>query len=249
MSNDNVQPLRAHRQSLASQAQHYLLDLVKNGTYGPGSQLPSEKELALRLGISRPTLREALLNLEQEGVVVRKHGVGTFVAPGFGNRLETGLERLESLFELATRQGLAVQVQSLQVGQEAASAELAAHLRVSPGESLTRVSRAIAVDGRPVAYMVDYVLSSALAPDEIGEPFGGSVLDLLRGKPELRVSQAQADIVALNADPVLARQLHARSGQALLLLEETLFDAGGTALDFSRNYFLPDLIQFHVVRR
>ena len=249
MSNDNVQPLRARKQSLASQAQHYLLDLVEAGTYQPGAQLPSEKELAARLGISRPTLREALQNLEQEGVVVRKHGVGTFVAPGYEDRLKSGLERLESVMELASRQHLAVKVESLEIGQEPAGPELAARLRVAPGTLLTRVSWAIAVDGRPVAYMVDYALSSVLSPGDVGEPFGGSVLDLLRDKPDLQVAQAQADIVAVNADRGLAGKLNARAGQALLLLEETLFDAHGAALDFSRNYFVPDFFQFHVLRR
>jgi len=123
MSNDNVQPLRARRLSLVTQAQQYLLALVEKGTYRPGEQLPSEKELAAQLGISRPTLREALLNLEQEGVVVRKHGVGTFVAPGYDSRLESGLERLESILDLATRQHLQVQVENLDVQQVPANAD------------------------------------------------------------------------------------------------------------------------------
>ena len=66
----------------------------------PGEQLPAEVYLATQLGISRPTLREALLSLEREGFVVRKHGVGTFVTPGYGRRLESGLECLESVLEM-----------------------------------------------------------------------------------------------------------------------------------------------------
>ena len=249
MSNDNVQPLRARRLSLVTQAQQYLLALVEKGTYRPGEQLPSEKELAAQLGISRPTLREALLNLEQEGVVVRKHGVGTFVAPGYDRRLESGLERLESILDLATRQHVQVQVENLEVQQVPASAELCERLQVPLGAPLTRVSRTIVVDSRPVAYMIDDVPAAVLCPEDVGPSFNGSVLDLLRHKPGLAVGQAVANIVALNADRALAQELGGKTGQALLLLEETLFDAEGRAMGFSRNFFVPDFFQFRVVRR
>lgn len=249
MSNDPVRPLRTNRLSLAGQAQQYLFGLIQDGKYQPGEQLPSEKELAAQLGISRPTLREALLNLEQDGLVVRRHGVGTFVAPGYQPQLESGLERLESILDLAARHQFAVQIDALEVQREPASAELADRLHVPLGTPLTSVRRVIAFDGKPMAYMADYVPISVLAPDDIDHRFTGSVLDLLRQKPNLHISQAMANIVAINADRFLSRKLAVKPRQALLLLEETLFDLQGTAVEFSRNYFVPDYFQFHVVRR
>jgi GntR family transcriptional regulator len=88
-----------------------------------------------------------------------------------------------------------------------------------------------------------------LAPEEIDEHFGGSVLDLLRQRENLQAAQAVADIVALDADRSLAEKLAVRRGQALLLIEEILFDDSGTPIEFSRNYFVPDFFRFHVVRR
>ena len=75
--------LKINKTPLHLQAQQHLLDLIEDGTCQPGEKLPSEVDLAAQLGISRPTLREALLNLEQEDIIVRKHGVGTFVTLGF----------------------------------------------------------------------------------------------------------------------------------------------------------------------
>jgi GntR family transcriptional regulator len=248
MSSDGVHPIRSNRLSLSAQAQQYLLGLMDDGTYQPGEQLPSEKELAVQLGISRSTLREALLNLEQEGVVLRKHGIGTFVAPGYGHRLEAGLERLESIMELAARQEQEVQVSDLEIDMVKASSDLAERLRVVSGAELTSIRRVIVVDGRPVAYMADYVVPSTLSPAEISEQFGGSVLDLLREKHGPLIAQALANIVAINADRFLTRKLQVKSGQALLLLEETLYTVEGAPVEFSRNYFVPDFFQFHVVR-
>ena len=244
-----MQPLKVERASLPVQTQQYLLSLLENGVYQPGDQLPSENELASQLGISRPTLREALRNLEQDGVVIRKHGVGTFVSHAFGDRLESGLERLESILELAGRQGLQLSYDALQVWEEAADKELAETLQVSPGTVLTNVSRVIKGEGRPVAYMVDVVRATVLGPDDVDGDFNGSVLDLLRQKPELRVDQAVADIVALDADADLARQLEIEPGRAVLLVQETMYDGAGSAIGFSRNFFNPDFFRFHIIRR
>jgi GntR family transcriptional regulator len=249
MTDDVLQPLKTNRVRLSVQAQQYLLDLIEDGTYEPGVQLPSENELATQLGISRPTLREALRNLEQEGAVVRKHGVGTFIAPGYAHRLEGGLERLESILELAGRQGLQPEVEALEIEEEPANRELAEKLQLAPGTRVTHVQRVIVVDKTPVAYMSDIVPSSVLAPVEIDDAFNGSVLDLLRQKQDLQMGQAVADIVALSADAVLAKKLKVKAGQAILLMEEVVFDWQGVPVDSSRNYFIPEFFRFHVVRR
>jgi GntR family transcriptional regulator len=249
MTDNGVQPLRPNRVSLSTQAQQYLLELIENGTYQPGEQLPSEADLAAQLGISRPTLREALLNLEQDGMIVRKHGVGTFIAQDYGHRLETGLERLESILQLAARQGKLIGVSALQVQAEPADEEAAETLQISPGTPVTSVRRVLVVDGKPVAFMIDVALSSTLSPADVDETFNGSVLDLLKQKPDLRIAQAVAHIVAINADDGLAEKLAVQPQQALLLMEETLFDEEGAPVEFSQNYFIPDFFRFRVVRR
>ena len=243
-----MQRLKTDRRPLHLQAQQHLLSLIENGTYEPGQRFPSEADLAAQLGISRPTLREALLNLEQEGVIVRKHGIGTFVAPGYGNRLESGLECLESILVLAARQGMQVGFDDLQVQEEPAGPELADKLQVTRGTLLTSVRRVIVVDTLPVAYMLDVAPASIFSPADVDETFKGSVLDLLRQKQGIQIAQAVADIVALNADASLAEKLRIKLGRAVLLLEEILFDREGTAVEFSRNYFVPDFFCFHVVR-
>jgi GntR family transcriptional regulator len=243
-----MRPLKVNRLPLSLQAQRYLRHAIENGTYQPGERLPSEANLAAELGISRGTLREALLNLEQEGMIVRKHGVGTFVAPGCEHRLESGLERLESILELAARRGLQTKFDALQVREEPAGAELADRLQATPGTLVTSVRRVIVVDRVPVAYMCDVVLTSILPSAAVDESFNGSVLDLLKHKREQPIAQAMADIVALNADASLAGKLGVEPGQAVLLIEETMFDKRGTPIGFSENYFVPDFFRFRVVR-
>jgi len=242
-----MSPPQLERRPLYLQVHDRLLALIQEGGLQPGERLPSETDLAGRFGISRATLREALRLLEDEGIVVRRHGVGTFVAANA--HLETGLERLESVLALAGRQGMETRVEDLVVATVEADRAVAERLRVERGTPLTSISRTILVADRPAAYMQDLVLPSWLTPDQIDEGFSGSVLDLLRRRYPRRIQEALAEITAVRAGRTLARRLGVHPDAALLLIEETLFEATGTPIGFSRNYFVPDRFRFHVVRR
>ena len=235
------------RRPLYAQVHDRLLAFIQESGMEPGERLPSESTLADQLGVSRATLREALRLLEEEGVIVRRHGVGTFVAAN--RHLESGLERLESVLALASRQGMETRMEELEVRVERADRAVAERLGVEPGDSLTCVCRTILVEDQPVAYLEDLVLTDWLAPDHLGEEFDGSVLDLLRGLYPQQIQEALAEITAVRAGHPLARRLGVSPGAALLLLEETLFDATGAPIGFSRNYFVPERFRFHVVRR
>jgi GntR family transcriptional regulator len=95
-------------------------------TSKPGDQLPPEPVLAKRLGVSRSTLREGLRMFAERGDLVRRHGVGTFVALP-SPTLESGLEVLESVDSLARRMGLVTELADLEVwnaGYAGGTAEL-----------------------------------------------------------------------------------------------------------------------------
>ncbi|MBN1136855.1 MAG: GntR family transcriptional regulator [Anaerolineae bacterium] len=243
---------KPRRVSLSEQAYLYLRGMIESGSYQPGERLPPQDELAAQVGISRLTVRDALRSLEQEGMIQIKHGVGTFVSLSGVGRLESGLERLESIVELVARQGsLRSQVTfgDLKVTQEPAGKELAAALQVPAGTLLTRVGRTFRVGSRPVAYMVDMAPALLLAPEEIDGTFDGSILSLLKRRSDLTLSYAVAEIQAITAGGELAARLKVKPQQVLQLLEETLYDGNGTPVEFSRNYFVPDFFQFRVVRR
>jgi GntR family transcriptional regulator len=67
------------RLPLYIKAKHYLLDLISAGEFPPGSRLPTEHELMNTLNMGRATVRAALSELERDGVITKKHGIGTFV--------------------------------------------------------------------------------------------------------------------------------------------------------------------------
>ncbi|MEX0787938.1 MAG: GntR family transcriptional regulator [Anaerolineales bacterium] len=214
----------------------------------PGRFLPSEPALAQRLGISRATLREAMRSFEEQGVIVRRQGVGTYVARA-PRVMEAGLEVLESVETLARKIGLEVEMGELRVEKGSPSVEEAEGLALASGEEVVRVSRVICAQGRPVAYLVDVLPRQWLAPEDLQGAFRGSVLDLLLTRGEPRLAHSRTEISALAAPPDLARRLQIQRGDVLLRLSAMLFRDDGRAVDRSESYFLPGPFRFHVMRK
>jgi GntR family transcriptional regulator len=239
--------LKLDRRPLYIQVHDRLLDLIDAENLQHGDRLPSETELAEQLGISRATLREALRLLEEERVISRQQGVGTFVAAD--HHLESGLEQLESVLVLAARQGMETRAENLSSQIVSADKALAERLVVPTGASLTCICRTILVQEQPVAYLEDFVPQEWLALSDVSDAFDGSVLDLLRDRAHPEIYEALSEITAVSAAPPLISRLRVPPKAALLLLEETLFDPQGTPVGFSRNYFVPDRFRFHVVRK
>lgn len=217
------------------------------GKMEAGGRLPSEPDLARRLGVSRATLREAMRTFEVQGLIRRRQGSGTFVV-GQVPVIEAGLEVLESLETMAMRLGLEVTVGDLRIESLTADAEAALELGVSPGTLLTRIRRVMHEDSRPVAYLADTLSAADLRPEQLGADFNGSVLDfLLRRGDSLTVSKAAITAVAAPAD--VAKALQIQRGDVLLEFISKLYRSDGTVLDYSWSYFIPGYFHFHVVRR
>jgi GntR family transcriptional regulator len=212
------------------------------------SKLPSEPTLAQQLKVSRATLREAMRSFEGQGLIRCRQGVGTFVV-GQVPVIDSGLEVLESIETLAQRIGLAVSVGEMQIEELSASENCATALGVSVGLQLTRISRVIYTDSRPVAYLVDTLPGDVLSVDELDDNFTGSVLDLLlrRGTPSLAYSRT--DLKAIGASPEVAHKLQVQRDDVLLHFEALLYATSSRVVDYSFSYFLPGYFRFHVVRR
>lgn len=218
------------------------------GSLPAESRLPSEPELARRMGVSRATLREAMRSFEGQGLIRRRQGVGTFVVAQVPV-LDSGLEVLESIETLAQRTNLSVKMGELQVEQIEADDDLSAALNVPAGTYLTRVARVIYTDSRPIAYLIDILPADILDTSEIASGFTGSVLDLLlrRGTPQL--SQSRTDIRAVGATSEVARDLQIQRDAVLLHFVASLYSSEGRVVDYSISYFLPGYFRFHVVRK
>lgn len=239
--------LRADGRPLYIRTADALYELLEAGVYQPGQPLPAEPELGAKLGVSRSTLREALSHLEKDGLIVRKQGMGTFVAPR-STQISGGLERLASFRSVAELAGTSVQVVGRTVSLVTADAIIAHVLQVPPGSELVRVETIEAVDGCRTAYLDGvierrWVDMTQLAADD------GSLLEHLCRRPDLSIAYSRSAIYAHEADRAIAERLGVPEGKSILHLAETVYTETDAPIAFFRNYFVTDCYHFKIVRR
>ena len=216
----------------------------------PGDQLPTEPALAKSLGVSRATLREVLRTFVERGILMRRQGVGTFVASRIPT-LEAGLEVLESLDHMAQRLGLTTEVMHLEsIERRATPAELVGlGLAESEAVEVLVVDRVIIVADEPVADLHDVVPLTYLRRTDLDDTFNGSVLDLLLKRNHLMLSTSRTEIIAEEAEGRHAARLNVKRGAALLKLTAQLYTYDEKVVDHSISHFVPGHYKFHVIRK
>lgn len=235
------------RENDVSRSLHEQLSILISETES-GDRLPSEPRLAEDLGVSRPSLREAMMTFETRGLLQRKQGVGTFVIHP-DNVFDSGLDSLVSLETMADQIGLEVSMGDLEVCRQVLDCELSEKLGLPNDEEILKVSRVILAENRPIAFLEDNLPVDVISEEEVKEHFTGSVLDLLIKRDDIPLASSRCDISAIGATPEIARALDIQRHVPLLVFSSMLYSSRGRIIDSSFSYFIPGIFHFHIVRR
>lgn len=235
------------RENDVSRSLHEQLSILISETES-GDRLPSEPRLAENLGVSRPSLREAMMTFETRGLLQRKQGVGTFVIHP-DNVFDSGLDSLVSLETMADQIGLEVSMGDLEVCRQVLDCELSEKLGLPNDEEILKVSRVILAENRPIAFLEDNLPVDVISEEEVKEHFTGSVLDLLIKRDDIPLASSRCDISAIGATPEIARALDIQRHVPLLVFSSMLYSSRGRIIDSSYSYFIPGIFHFHIVRR
>ncbi|MFF0434265.1 GntR family transcriptional regulator [Streptomyces sp. NPDC004327] len=204
---------------------------IENGTLSPGSRLGGEVELAARLGLSRPTVRQAIGSLVDKGLLVRRRGVGTVVVHTRVRRRVELSGLYDDLAEAGQRPATRVLVDRL----EPAGAEVAAALGVAEGAQVRYLERLRSAHGEPLAYLRNHLPAGLLDADAVSLAATG--LYRLLGAAGAAPHHATQTVGARSAGPGEAWLLGEREGAALLTMERVTFDATGRAVEFGRHLY------------
>jgi len=236
---------------LASRVREEVRDRIRDGRFADGVQLPPEVELATSLGVSRTTVREALLQLEQEGLLIRRHGHGTFVRSGA--RLRGSLNANQSATEVISAHGMEPGTSHARVEEVGAEDPVAATLGLAPGAPIIRLERVRTADGRPVIFTVDVMPSrlfrdAGVDIDVLLDP-GLSLYRLYAERLRRSITDGQASIRLTRADAPVADRLGVPAGSPILRLEQVDATADGEPVLFSVESYVADTFEFAVHRR
>ena len=147
-------PDRRRPEPLWHQAEMTLRQLIEGGEWSAGSQLPNEDKLGEMLGISRITLRHALRNLEEAGLLRREHGRGTFVRSA---TVVAGVHGLTSFTEEMRTLALTASSRLVEANRIAATLEIAEALEIGTGDSVVQLKRLRLGNGLPIGVQTSHL--------------------------------------------------------------------------------------------
>ncbi len=213
------------------QLSQQLESAIEKGRLAPGSLLGNEIELAGRLGLSRPTVRQAIQSLVDKGLLVRRRGVGTQVVH---SQVKRPLE-LSSLYDDLEAAGQRPATRVLLNTTEPATAEVAAALGIAEGTEVVVIERLRLAHGEPMAHLSNRLPAGLLKLDS-AELEDTGLYRLMRAAG-ITLHSARQAVGARAATADEGKQLGEPEGAPLLTMERTTFDDTGRAVEFGSHTY------------
>lgn len=242
---DSLSDVKSRRVSLPQSCADAIAAAITAGDYAPGAQLPAEEQMASNLGVSRATLRDALRQLQDRGLIIRRHGRGTFVAK---RPIRKDLNRNFGITAMIQSGGYRPGTRGLELRNEIADRELAQSLGLSPGDPVTILERVRLADDRPVVWSRDAMPRRFLNVAEAMSADDASLYGLLFKLHQVTVYRGVAELSPKSASAALAERLQVKRGAPILYIKQVDYDGSGTPVLCSVEYHVSDWISFTLER-
>ncbi|TCT17567.1 GntR family transcriptional regulator [Melghiribacillus thermohalophilus] len=222
------------------QLQEHLKTKIENGELKSGDPIPSEREMAEKYEISRMTVRQAVNNLVNEGLLTRSKGRGTFVAD---KKIEQPLMKLTGFSEDMKRRGIEPGSKLISFDVIKASKKVSKHLNINEGDSVYQISRLRLGDGDPMAYEVSYLPEKRIT--KIPEDnIRGSLYSFIEECLGLKIERAIQTLEPSFATALESDMLTIEKGSPVLLLERTTFLHDDVPIEYVKSIYRGDRYKF-----
>lgn len=232
-----IRPLDgAGRGPLYRQLETALREALRDNLLKPNEALPAERDLAADLSVSRITLRKAIDKLVDEGLLVRRHGAGTFVA----GRVEKQFAKLSSFSEDMASRGRSVRSEWLIRESGVVTGEESLTFGLSPGTAVYRFHRIRYADDVPMALEFAIIPGFGLSGLDAVDSSLYAALEATGNRPVRALQRLRA--VPFGADH--AKMLDVDPGHAGLLIERRGFLRDGRAVEYTQSFYRGDAYDF-----
>src|ERR1700722_514946 len=233
---------------LYSALETQLAAAISSGEFPVGSQLPTEEQLIRRFAVSRTTVRKAIQNLSDRGLIEIRRGTGTFVAQP---KILQDLTELTGFVEDMELLGRAATARLVDRRVISADSDVARHLGLPTGANVMRIQRVRLADGVSISFDETYL------PLHIGGKIVTHDLEvnpifaLLEQRYDIPLVEADFNLEAASADQQIAFELGVPVGSPIFLIERTSYTVGDRPVDYEKLYYRGDLIRFktRLIRR
>lgn len=236
---------------LYQQLKEMLYEKIKEGSFTPDSPIPSERELCHQYNLSRTTVRQAINEAVQEGVLVRKQGKGTYVVP---RKITQGLMKITSFEKTITNQGMVPSTKVVEYKEIYPDVEIAHFLNVSINEKIVILVLLGMANQESMVYYTSYfplaighyMGKKALYKEKLGQTF--STYDLYDEDCGYSATSNQQIFEASVADDSLKKQLRIKRLAPVFLVISLVRDKHDKILEYRKAFYRGDRYKFQIVR-
>lgn len=234
--------------SLVQQVKTHLKQRIMRVEFDDG-RIPPEAELAAELGVSRNTIRDALSQLEIEGVIYRRQGAGTFVNQA-GLLVKSRLEEIIPYETMIREHGFTPTVCLVGVDETAADPQLAAKLNLPPQTGLIVVQKLFLADEKPVIFSRTHIPIHLIKQPYTSEDIRAPIYEFLPQFCQQEFGYYISEIVPVIAPDWLVERLVLPAEKRILIsFEEIGYNQDGEPMIMAYSYFRDDLIRLRLIRR
>ena len=223
------------------QAEELLREMIMLPEYKSGHLLPGEVELSRRMNISRNTLRYAINKLVFEGLLIRKKGYGTIVAPP---KVMSNARNWMSFSQEMASLGITVRNFELHISQRIPGDEVASFFGTEPGSRLLCIERLRGSTDMPFVYFVSWLGpgTGMTGEESLSEP----LYEILEKRYGVVVKTSREKISAEGASPEIAEKLGIEPGDPILVRLRYVYDGDDTPVEYNVGYYRADSFTYAI---
>ena len=225
-----------------------LIDYIKTNKLKVGDKLPTENDLAEKLGVGRLTLREALKVLREEGLFYTVHGIGTFISNNFeqiNDTIDINLGITEMISSARYKPGVKMFERKLVKTNK----EISEALNIPENSDVFVCKRIRTADDKPVVYSIDYFAPHLVAAFLGKNDENISLYKFIEVDMGIQIGNSIAEVIPVICSDDLSSKLEYSKGEPLLLIKQITYDKKGAPLFFTEEYFRPDRFKISLNRR
>lgn len=233
--------------SIADQVEELLRGRIRDGTYAPGSRMPSESELSEEFGVSRATLRTVLAKLSVNGLILRKQGDGTYINIKI-REINAHQGYLWEFVRIIETNGYKPTIQSVAIEKKIATEEEASILAIDSGDELLSLTRLFYADERPVI-LARNVIPAAFLREPFDQIDGERhISEILKHYCHQNIAFAITEIHSVLVEKEIHNLLGKEQGQAVLALRVGFYSNQNLPLALGSNYLDDEVLRLSLVQ-